>query len=218
MQVVSGPIGREKVHFQAIDAIKLYDEISLFIQWFNESTLHNPLIKAAIAHVWFVTLHPFEDGNGRIARALTDMLLSRSEIKAQRFYSMSSEIKIQRQSYYHILEKTQKSSTDITDWLLWFLDCLEKAILKSKIVLESTLKKTDFWHSVRAHSLNQRQTKILNMLFDHFEGTLTTSKWAKICKCSQDTAHRDIIELLDLGILEKSLSSGRSTNYKLREI
>ncbi|MCX7343573.1 MAG: Fic family protein [Proteobacteria bacterium] len=215
MQVVSGPIGRGKVHFQAPDAKLLSQEMDKFITWFNQENYLNPILKAAITGFWFVTIHPFEDGNGRIARALTDMLLARAEMKKQRFYSMSTEIKERRKSYYGILEKTQKGSMDITDWLLWFLDCLESSIHKSKIILEKTLKKADFWRSVHLIVLNERQIKILNLLLDSFDGALTSTKWAKINKCSQDTAYRDICDLIEKGILEKSTSAGRSTHYRL---
>lgn len=216
MQVISGPIGREKIHYQAIEAPFLYDEMEQFIEWFNTSPLQN-VLKASIAHFWFVTIHPFDDGNGRIARALADMLLARSEQKAQRFYSMSSEIKERKSEYYKILEKTQKGTLDVTNWMLWFLECFNGALSKSKILLQDSLKKADFWQSIRSLSLNQRQIKMINMLFDGFEGHLTTSKWAKINNCSQDTAYRDILELVEHAILEKSKNAGRSTHYVWRE-
>lgn len=216
MQVVSGYIGREKVHFSAIDAKNLKDEMNTFYEWFNKNEELNPIIKAAIAHLWFITLHPFDDGNGRIARSITDMLLARSEKKAQRFYSMSTSIKEMRKSYYDILEKTQKGSLDITEWLIWFLDCLEHAITNSQNKIEKTIIKSEFWNHSRNFALNQRQTKMINMLLDGFEGKLTTSKWAKINKCSQDTAYRDILDLMNKKILHKSENeSGRSTNYEL---
>lgn len=217
MQVVSGPIGREKIHFEAPHASLLSKEMALFIKWFNEENTLNPIIKAAISGFWFVTLHPFDDGNGRISRALTDMLLARSEMRKQRFYSMSSEIKERRKSYYDILEKMQKGSLDITDWLLWFLDCFESAILRSKHILENTIKKADFWNSIRLLTLNPRQIKTINLLWDGFEGNLTTAKWSRINKCSQDTAYRDIMDLVEKNVLRKSESSGRSTHYQLRD-
>ena len=216
MQVVSGPIGREIVHFEAPAAKRLPQEMDDFILWFNQQNDLNPILKAAIAGFWFVTLHPFEDGNGRIARALTDMLLARSEMKKQRFYSISSQIRERRKGYYDILEKTQKGSMDITSWLLWFLDCLESAIHKSKSVLQVTLKKADFWNAIRLIALNERQVKIINLWWDGLNGALTSTKWAKINKCSQDTAYRDIVDLIEKGILEKSVSSGRSTHYQLK--
>ena len=216
MQVISGPFDREKVHYQAIEAEKLLREMETYIEWFNNNTFLNPLIKSAIGHLWFVTLHPFDDGNGRIARSLADMLLARSELKAQRFYSMSTSIKERRSSYYHILEKTQKGSLDITEWLLWFLDCLEHAIFNSKKAIDKTLIKADFWNFARNYALSERQIKMLNILFDGFDGNLTTSKWAKINKCSQDTAYRDILDLIIKNILQKSeMSGGRSTHYTI---
>lgn len=216
MQVVSGAIGREKIHFSAIEADKLQDEMIVFIDWFNQNNDINHIIKAAIAHLWFLTLHPFEDGNGRIARSLADMLLARSEKKAQRFYSMSTSIKERRSSYYRILEKTQKESLDITEWLIWFLDCLEDALLKSENMITNTMIKSDFWVHIKNIEINKRQIKILNMLLDGFDGKLTTSKWAKINKCSQDTAYRDILDLIEKNILQKSQNEGgRSTHYEM---
>jgi len=216
MQVVSGYIGREKIHFSAMDAKNLNQEMKIFYQWFNENNEFNPLIKAAIAHLWFITLHPFDDGNGRIARSLTDMLLARSEKKAQRFYSMSTSIKEMRKGYYDILEKTQKGSLDITEWLVWFLDCLEHSIINSQNKIEQTLIKSNFWNHARSYALNQRQVKMINMLLDGFEGKLTTSKWGEMNKCSQDSAYRDILDLIDKKILQKvENENGRSTNYVL---
>lgn len=218
MQVVSGSYGREKVHFQAPPAKILVAEIKLFLQWFNSTKIKiDPLIKAAIAHLWFVTLHPFDDGNGRIARAVTDMALARAENEANRFYSMSTQIRKERKSYYQILERTQKGCLDISEWLLWFLKCLHKAIEKSETLLETVLDKSKFWEQHAAKSLNERQITMLNILFDGFKGKLTSSKWAKMVKCSQDTANRDIKNLIELDILIKSDEGGRSTSYLLKD-
>ncbi len=218
MQVVSGSYGRERVHFQAPPATQLPQEIKQFLQWFNQSkTTIDPLIKAAIAHLWFVTLHPFDDGNGRISRAITDMCLARAENQANRFYSMSTQIRKQRKSYYDILEQTQKGSLDIGPWLHWFLNCLQQAIIASDSLLKNVLNKAKFWEQHANKSLNQRQTNMLNLLFDGFKGNLTSSKWAKMLHCSQDTASRDINELIALGILMKSAQGGRSTDYLLKD-
>lgn len=218
MQVISGRYGKQKVHFQAPPAQQLHSEMKVFLRWFNDANVTiDPVLKSAIAHLWFVTLHPFDDGNGRIARAIADMCLARAENQAGRFYSMSSQIRKQRKSYYDILEQTQKSGLDITSWLQWFLDCLHHAIIQSDTVLQHVLNKAKFWEQHSDKSLNQRQVNMLNILFDGFVGKLTTSKWAKMMKCSQDTAIRDINALIELGILIKSPERGRSTNYILKD-
>lgn len=216
MQVVSGALGREKVHFQAPDSAGIPQEMDRFISWFNSKNDIDLVLKAAVAHLWFVTIHPFEDGNGRITRALTDMLLSQSDKTNQRFYSMSAQILVERKGYYEILEKTQKRDLDITPWITWFLTCLQNALLSTNILLDRVLFKADFW-SKNAHTLlNQRQHKLLNKLLYGFEGKLTSSKWAKIAKSSKDTAIRDINDLIEKGILVKEKGGGRSTSYLLK--
>lgn len=217
MQVVSGPLGRERVHFQAPDSDHIDDMMCMFMDWFNGVQSIDPVLKAAVAHLWFVTIHPFDDGNGRIARAIADMQLARSDNNAQRFYSMSAQIRNERNAYYDILEATQKGDMDITPWILWFLDCLARALETTNDLLQGILKKASFWDQYASAPLNERQIKILNMLFDGFEGKLTSSKWAKINKCSQDTAGRDINDLIGRGILIKAPEGGRSTSYLLRE-
>lgn len=217
MQVVSGSYGREKIHFQAPPAKQLAQDIKQFIAWFNGKCDSDPLIRAAIAHLWFVTLHPFDDGNGRISRAIGDMALAQAEQSQYRFYSLSTHIRKSRKSYYDILEKTQKGPLNITPWLLWFLDCLQSAIRQSDALLKNTLNKAAFWKKHATTLLNERQVTMLNKLFDDFFGHLTTSKWAKINKCSQDTASRDIQQLVKLDILEKSNAGGRNTHYLLKK-
>ena len=214
MQVVSGAMGKEKVHFQAPDSDLVKKEMIQFIDWFNNSKV-DLVIKAAIAHLWFVTIHPFEDGNGRISRALTDMLLAQSDKSNQRFYSMSAQIRLERKQYYEILEKTQKGNLDITDWILWFLNCLINALKSTDSILIRVLFKADFWQKHIDTAINDRQRKLLNKLMDGFDGKLTSSKWAKIAKCSKDSAVRDINDLIDKGILQKEAAGGRSTNYEL---
>ena len=216
MQVVSGALGKEKVHYQAPPANQIENEMRIFFDWFNLEQNVDPVLKAAIAHLWFVTLHPFEDGNGRISRALSDMLLARSDEQSYRFYSMSTQIRKERNSYYDILEKTQKGSLDITNWLEWFLNSLLHSIENSEKLLEKVIYKHEFWLQNSKVSINDRQRKILNMLMDDFEGVLNTTKWAKIGKCSQDTALRDIQDLIEKGILAKSEQGGRNTNYELK--
>jgi len=216
MQVVSGALGKEKVHYQAPPAETLEKEMQQFIRWFNTDQIEDFVLKAAIAHLWFVTVHPFEDGNGRISRALSDMLLTRSDEQTNRFYSMSTQIRKERNSYYEILEKTQKGALDITNWLEWFLNCLLHSIENSEKLLEKIIFKHSFWIKQTGLKINDRQRKILNMLMDDFDGTLSTTKWAKIGKCSQDTALRDIQDLMEKGILIKSQQGGRSTNYELK--
>ena len=210
MQVVSGAMGKQKVHFQAPEAKKLPKEMNSFLDWFNTNKELNVFIKAAVAHLWFVTLHPFEDGNGRIARTIADMQLTRADKIPQRFYSMSAQIRLERKQYYDILERTQKHSLDITEWLEWFLACLDRALIAAEEGLSGVINKARFWDWLNTKSLNERQKKMINKLFEVFDGKLTTSKWAKIAKCSQDTALRDIQNLMDQGILEKEKGGGRS--------
>jgi Fic family protein len=188
-----------------------------FAAWFNAPTEGDPVVKAAIAHLWSVTIHPFDDGNGRIARAIADMALARSENSKQRFYSMSAQIREERKDYYDVLEATQKGNLDITAWVDWFLHCLDRAIAGAETTLAMVLRKAKFWESHSGESFNERQTKVLNMLLEHFEGKLTSSKWAKIGKCSQDSANRDIANLLERGILAKDPAGGRSTSYSLAD-
>lgn len=218
MQVVSGPMSKERVHFRAPNSAVLNKEMKLFLDWFNATVEVNPLLKAAIAHLWFVTIHPFDDGNGRLARSIADMLLARADGISNRFYSMSAQIRIERKAYYDILEKTQRGSVDITAWLIWFLECLDRALVASEEVLSRIIFKARFWDQLKDHDLNERQRKMINMLLNEFEGKLTSSKWAKICKCSQDTAGRDIQELITKGVLKKEAAGGRSTSYLLAEI
>ena len=215
MQIVSGPVGREHVHYEAPSARQLESETRAFLAWFNGKEGMDPLLKAGIAHLWFVTIHPFDDGNGRIARAIADMALARSEHSAQRFYSMSAQIRVERKTYYDILEKTQKADLEITPWLEWFLACLQRAIDGAETTLASVLAKANFWKVHAGEQFNERQRKILNRLFDGFEGKLTSSKWAAFGKCSQDTASRDIDDLLKRNILVKEPGGGRSTSYSL---
>jgi Fic family protein len=216
MLVVSGPIGREHVHFEAPTATRLGDEMNGFINWFeNAADSVDPVLKAALAHLWFVTIHPFEDGNGRIARAIADLALARSERTAQRFYSMSAQIRIERNAYYVMLEKTQKGGLEITEWLDWFLVCLDRAFDGAETILASVLQKARFWDAHSGESFNERQRTLINRLFDGFEGKLTSSKWAKMAKCSQDTALRDIDDLLRRNVLMKDAAGGRSTSYSL---
>jgi Fic family protein len=215
MQVVSGPLGREHVHYQAPDAGKLDGEMKAFLVWFNNAAPVDPLIKAALAHLWFVTIHPFADGNGRIARAIADMALARSENSPQRFYSMSAQIRIERKAYYDILETTQKSGLDVTPWLQWFLGCLDRAFDGAESTLAAVFRKAEFWKTHAAASINERQRDMLNRLLDGFAGKLTSSKWAAIEKCSADTALRDITELIEHGILKKDSAGGRNTSYSL---
>jgi Fic family protein len=215
MQVVSGPAGRERVHYEAPKAARLSDEMKAFIEWFNAPPDTDGVIKAAIAHLWFVTIHPFEDGNGRIARAIADMALARSENSSQRFYSMSAQIRQERKSYYDILEATQKGDLDITEWLEWFLNCLDRAFDRANTILASVLRKARFWKKHANARFNDRQRAMIERLFEGFEGKLTTSKWAQLTKSSQDTALRDIDDLVAKGILAKDSAGGRSTSYSL---
>jgi Fic family protein len=221
MQVISGPISRERVHFEAPAAKRLQKEMNAFLAWANATNATNsdqaidPVLGAAIAHLWFVTIHPFDDGNGRIARAIADWALARSEGSPQRFYSMSSQIRVERSAYYEMLEHTQKSTLDITDWLVWFLACLDRAITATETTLGAVFRRAAFWDKRADGTINERQKKMLNRLLDGFEGKLTSTKWAIIAKCSQDTAQRDIQSLIDQGILVKDAAGGRSTGYSL---
>ncbi len=215
MRVVSGPIGRERVHFEAPAASRVNGEMQVFLDWFNARGNEDWVVKAALAHLWFVTIHPFEDGNGRIARAIADMALARSENSSQRFYSMSAQIRRERPAYYSGLEHTQKGTMDVTERLDWFLDCLGKAIEGAQTTLSGVLARSRSWDSIATVNLNERQKLVLHRLLDNFEGKLTTSKWAKLAKCSQDTAARDILALVEQGILHRNLEGGRSTNYSL---
>lgn len=221
MQVISGPTGRRKVHFQAPPAERLLAETSRFLAWANEETGDPMLIKAGLAHLWLVTLHPFDDGNGRIARAVGDLFLARADGSTQRFYSLSAQIQRERRDYYDVLERTQKGSLDVTGWLAWFLGTLGRAIASTQTTLDVVLIKARFWQrwalSGQGLSLNERQVKLLNRLLDGFEGRLTSSKWGAIAKCSPDTALRDITQLLEQGVLKKSPGGGRSTGYELAD-
>ncbi|NCC99622.1 MAG: Fic family protein [Bacteroidia bacterium] len=216
MEVVSGAMGRERVHYEAPDYQCVPAEMDRLVKWVNTSKKEDMVLCAAIAHIWFVTIHPFDDGNGRIARALTDMLLARSDNSAMRFYSMSAAILQDKNRYYRVIEKTQHGDSNITEWILWFISCLDMALDNTKVVLESTISKAEFWQHRKADEFNKRQKKIINRLFDGIEGKMTTSKWAKMCKCSQDTALNDIRDLLKKDVLI-SLGDGRGTNYVLKK-
>lgn len=216
MQVVSGPYGHEKIHYVAPPAELIPQEMDRFLAWFNaENSGLDPVLKAGLAHFWFVTIHPFDDGNGRIARAIGDMALGRSEQTAYRFYSLSAQIEAERRAYYEILEQSQKGTMDVTAWMEWFLDCLGRALGRAELTMETVLQKARFWEKHASQALNERQIMMLNRLLDGFEGKLTTTKWAKIAKCSQDTAYRDILQLVEYGILRKGEAGGRGTNYEL---
>lgn len=214
MQVVSGAFGHEKVHYEAPASADVAAEMERLIDWFNNAGL-SPFIMAGIAHLWFVTIHPFDDGNGRIGRSITDMLLARLDTDSARYYSMSAEINRNKKTYYRILERTQKGDLDITEWLLWFLDCLNKAISRALSTIDGTLQKTAYWDKFRNIEINERQRKIINRLWDGLDGKLTSSKWAKMCSCSQDTALRDINDLISKGMLRNSGEGGRNANYIL---
>ncbi|MBU2952134.1 Fic family protein [Tamlana agarivorans] len=217
MQVVSGAMGKEKVHFQAPQANVVEKEMTTFLNWLDTEVDIDGVLKAAIAHFWFIIIHPFEDGNGRLARAISDMLLARSEESSQRFYSLSNQILTEKKKYYEILQKVQYSSGDITDWLDWFLNCMYRALQNTEDSLKQVLLKAEFWDKHQETTLNSRQRLLLNKLFDGFDGKLKSSKWAKITKCSSDTALRDIKDLIEKGILTQDESGGRSTNYELTE-
>ena len=215
MQVISGPVGRERVHYEAPAAAQVDNDMSAFLSWFNARSDIDPVLKAGAAHLWFVTIHPFDDGNGRIARAIADMQLARSENSRQRFYSMSAQIRQERKAYYEILEATQKGDLDITNWLTWFLTCLSRAFDGAENILAGVLRKASFRETHGRERLNERQRDMLNRLLDGFEGKLTSSKWASIEKCSPDTALRDINDLLGRKILVRDEGGGRSTSYSL---
>ena len=215
MKVVSGPVGKEHVHYQALPAPRVDGEMRAFLEWFNANADSDPVLKAGLAHLWFVTIHPFDDGNGRIARTIADMALARSENSPQRFYSMSAQIRQERNAYYDILEETQKGTMNITPWMEWFLGCLGRAIDGSQTTLAAVLAKARVWDALAGVAINDRQRLVLNRLLDGFEGKLTTSKYAKLAKCSQDTALRDILPLVERGILARNPKGGRSTSYAL---
>ena len=215
MQVVSGPVGRRKVHFQAPPAEALPVETEKFLSWANEDIGEPALVKAGLAHLWLVTLHPFDDGNGRIARAVGDLFLARADGSPQRFYSLSAQIQREREDYYDVLERIQKGPLDVTDWLSWFLGTLVRAVASAQTTLDAVLVKVRFWQRWAGTPLNERQVKLLNRLLDGFEGKLSSSQWAAIAQCSPDTALRDITQLLELGVLKKSPGGGRSTGYEL---
>jgi Fic family protein len=216
-QVVSGPIGKERVHFEAPEAQRLEAEMTAFLEWFNAPLSVDPVLKAGIAHFWFVTIHPFEDGNGRTARAIADMALARADATPDRFYSMSSQIEIERKDYYLKLEFAQRGDIDITDWLVWFLDCLDRAIDGAEKALAAVLHKAKMWQRINLKPVNDRQRNVINRMLNGFKGFLSTSKYAKLAKCSEDTALRDIRELVERGILVRNASGGRSTSYRLGE-
>jgi len=216
MQVVSGPVGRQKVHYEAPPARLLEAEMSAFLLWFDGRQEPDPVVKAGLAHLWLVTIHPFDDGNGRIARALGDMALARAEQSAQRFYSLSAQVQRERKDYYETLQRTQEGTLDVTDWLEWFLGCLLRAIQGAEVTLSAVLAKARFWQRWAGSPFNDRQIKLLNRLLDGFDGKLTSSKWAAVAGCSPDSALRDINDLLDRGVLVKSEAGGRSTSYELK--
>ena len=218
MQVVSGPYGRDHIHFEAPPAASLGRDMIRFLDWLDTDTTHPPLIKAGLGHLWFVTLHPFDDGNGRIARAVGDMLLARADGSPLRFYSLSAQIQKERKTYYDILERTQGGTMEVTSWLAWFLEALERAVNRAQETLDTVLMKARFWNTWSDIKMNQRQIKLVNMLLDGFNGKLTSKKWATIGKCSSDTALRDINELIGLGILKKSGAGGRSTSYEITDV
>jgi Fic family protein len=215
MQVVSGAMGKEKVHYEAVNKERVKTEMDKFIDWFNNDNKLDPVLKAAIAHFWFIIIHPFDDGNGRIGRAITDMLLARAENSCERFYSMSSQILIERKRYYEILQKVQHSTGNITEWLEWFLHCLKSAMFATENTTQKILHKAEFWKLHEQTPINERQRLMLNKLFEGFEGKLQTSKWAKITKTSTDTALRDIKDLIEKGILQQTSEGGRNANYEL---
>jgi Fic family protein len=215
MQVVSGPMGRERVHYEAPKAKRVDGEMKSFLDWFEGERKTDPVLRAGLAHLWFVTIHPFDDGNGRIARAIADLALARSEHSRQRFYSMSAQIRQERSAYYDILEQTQQRTMDVTPWMEWFLGCLGRAIDGAQETLSAVLSKARFWDRLKDVKLNDRQRMVVNRLLDGFEGKLNTSKYATLAKCSQDTAHRDIQDLIAQRILVRNPGGGRSTSYSL---
>jgi Fic family protein len=215
MQVVSGPIGRERVHFEGPEAQRVAGEMDAFLEWFNVPMAIDPVIKAGVAHFRFVTIHPFEDGNGRIARAIADMALARADGRSERFYSMSAQIEAERRAYYEVLEDSQKGGMDITPWLKWFLECLGRALTRAEGTLAAVLRKAHVWQRIGTAPVNERQRKVLNRLLDGFEGKLTTSKYAALTACSNDTALRDIQALVAQGVLTQNQGGGRSASYRL---
>jgi Fic family protein len=217
MQIVSGAMGKEKVHYEAVAPQMVKPEMEKFLAWMNNGVQLDPVLMAAIAHFWFIIIHPFDDGNGRIARAISDMLLTRAENSPERFYSMSGQIMIERKQYYEVLQKVQYSSGDITEWLEWFLRCLKNALLATETTLHKILHKAHFWKIHEKTALNERQRLVVNKLLDGFDGKLKSSKWARIAKCSPDTALRDIKDLIEKRILQQEPGGGRSTNYELSE-
>jgi Fic family protein len=217
MQIVSGPMGKEKVHYMAIPAGEVKKEMDRFLKWFNRKDAIDPVLKAAIAHFWFIIIHPFDDGNGRIARAMTDLMLARADGIKERYYSISAQMLIERKQYYAVLQKVQHSSGDITEWLSWFLHCLKRALLATENTLQKVLRKTEFWKVHETVVFNKRQVLMLNKLLDGFDGKLKSSKWAKMAKCSSDTALRDIKDLIEKGVLQQEEAGGRNTNYVLVE-
>lgn len=218
MQIVSGAMGKEKIHYEAVPAARLKKEMNHFLKWFNEEAKLDPVLKAAIAHLWFIIIHPFDDGNGRIARAISDLMLARADKTTERYYSMSSRIMVERKQYYAVLQKVQHSSSDITEWLDWFLNCLKNALMSTEETLHNVMRKTEFWKIHETTIVNERQRLVLNKILDGFDGKLKSSKWAKIAKCSTDTALRDIKDLIEKGILRQEQGGGRSTNYELTDI
>lgn len=217
MQVVSDAVGREMVHFEAPEANRLPAEMKRFLDWFNAEPPIDPVVKASLAHFWFVTIHPFEDGNGRIARAIADMALARSDGTEQRFYSMSAQIESERKAYYAVLERSQKGDLDITDWLTWFVACLGRSLARAEETLSAVLRKARVWERIGSGGVTERQRTVLNRLLDGFDGKLTSSKYAKLAKCSSDTALRDIRDLLDRGVLLRNPGGGRSVSYRIAE-
>ena len=218
MRVVSGPIGKERVHYEAPAAERLRHEMQKFLEWFEKDSSTDLVLKAGVAHLWFVTIHPFDDGNGRIARAIADMVLARSERSPQRFYSMSAQVRQERKAYYEILETTQKGELEITRWLEWFLDCLGRAFDRAETILAGVFNKARFWERFAATGFNQRQREIVNRLLNGFEGKLTSSRWARLAECSHDTALRNIEDLIRKKVLVKDAAGGRSTSYSLARI
>lgn len=217
MQIVSGAMGKERVHYEAVPGAKVKEEMDQFLTWFNDKNTIDPVLKSAIAHFWFIIIHPFDDGNGRIARAISDLMLARADGTSERFYSMSSQILVERKKYYETLQRVQHSSGDLTDWLSWFLHCLKKSLVATEQTLQKIMRKNEFWQKHESSELNERQRLVLNKLFDGLDGKLKSSKWAKIAKCSPDTALRDINDLMDKQILRQEQAGGRSTNYELED-
>ena len=215
MQVISGPIGRETIHYEAPSASHIAEDMERFLEWFEAPGPLDPILYAGLSHLWFVTIHPFDDGNGRIARAVADMALARGDQTGLRFYSVSARIRQERRAYYDILERTQKGDLNVTAWLHWFIHCLGRALDDTQETLAAILLKARFWERFATEPLNARQIRVLNRWLDGFEGKLTTTKWAKLAKCSQDTAHRDILDLIDRGALKKNQAGGRSTSYSV---